>query len=139
MEQTTEGYVYGDERDIDQSQPGCQCCDEKQQTIERLAREIATEKAERAAAVSKRINCPNRPHCMNTGWKPTIHSNPDGAAVVQYAEALEQEIEQLMIQLVEARTFIKEEYNKFYSHHPYCHALRKRFSWLDPETPWINL
>ena len=80
MEQTTEGYVYGDERDIDQSQPGCQCCDEKQRKIE-----------------------------------------------------------QLMMQLVEARTFIREEYNKFYSHHPYCHALRKRFSWLDPETPWINV
>ena len=80
MEQTTEGYCFGDERDIDQSQPGCQLCDEKQQTIE-----------------------------------------------------------QLMIQLVELRNFVKEDYNKFYPHHPYCHALRKRFPWLDPETPWVDV
>jgi len=51
----------------------------------------------------------------------------------------QQKIEQLMIELVEARNFIMEDYNKFYPHHPYCHSLRKRFPWLDPETPWINI
>ena len=37
----------------------------------------------------------NRPYCMQTGWKPTIHGNPDAAAVIRYAEHLEADIRRL--------------------------------------------
>lgn len=49
-----------------------------------------------------------RPYCMSTGWEPTIHGNPDGAAAVRYAKQLEAILAEHDAQLAAVRELLKQ-------------------------------